>query len=139
MARAIHFNKIYRPLISVALLYFTRHVIDIILNPEKTMYDLITSILILIVLITWRIVNFKSPIHAPKMVIIYGLMHCILTNLAVRDQLPYWMSTNDKNTVNDSIFTTLVVCHCGNYNTMMVTFFIQCPIFLISYYCQLLK
>lgn len=139
MARAAHFNKIFKPLLIIASLYFARHVIDKILNPEKSIYNLITAVLVLLILITWRIVNWRSPIHAPKMVLVYGLTHCIFTNLAVREQLPIWLNTDDKNTLNDTIFTTLVVCHCMNYNTMIVTFFIQGPIFLISYYFQLLQ
>jgi hypothetical protein len=61
------------------------------------------------------------------------------TNLSARDQLPIWMTSNDKTNDFDNILTSLVVCHCINYNTMMSTLFIQIPIFLVSYYTQLIE
>ena len=103
------------------------------------MFDLMNSVLILLFTLFWSIIKWKWPMQAPKMIYFYGLMQCIKTNLSIRDQLPSWATSNDKTNDNDNIFTTLVVCHCGNYNTMISTYLIQIPMFLISYYTQLIK
>lgn len=95
------------------------------------MYDLMTSVMVLVFMIIWGIVKWRTPIHAPKMTILYGFMICTITNLSIRNYLPSWMTSADGGADNDNIFTTVVICHCMNYNTMLTTFFIQCPMFLI--------
>ena len=91
IARAAHFNRIYRALITVSILYFLRHLLDRILYPDKSMYDLMSSVMILIFMIIWGIVKWRSQIHAPKVIILYGLMMCTMTNLSIRNQLPDWI------------------------------------------------
>jgi len=92
MARAAHFNRIYRSLITISILYLVRHIFDKILNPDRTMYDLMTAVMTLVFMIIWGILKWRNPIHAPKMIILYGLMMCILTNLSIRKLLPVWMT-----------------------------------------------
>lgn len=49
------------------------------------------------------------------------------------------MNVSDKLNDEDKILTSMVLCFCYNYNSYMMTLLIFPPMFLISYYTQLIK
>ena len=49
------------------------------------------------------------------------------------------MIVHDKFAVDDKIMVTMIGCYCFNNNSFISTTLIMPPLFLISYYCQLLK
>lgn len=49
------------------------------------------------------------------------------------------IAAKDMLVFDDKILATMVACYCFNYNSFLSTTLLFPPMFIISYYCQLLK
>ena len=57
----------------------------------------------------------------------------------MRDELPAGMNVRDKILVDDKIVVSIVGVYSINFNSYLTTTLILPPLFLSSYFCQLLK
>lgn len=92
LARAQHFDRIFKPAIIISILYLLQNLIDKFVTPEKTLINLVSSLYVLSMIVIWGIIRWRWQLHARKLIFVFVLVQCIKTNLAIRDQLPSWMS-----------------------------------------------
>jgi hypothetical protein len=45
----------------------------------------------------------------------------------------------NRNSDENTILTTLIICHCINYNSFLLSLLVNPPLVLISYYFQLVR
>ncbi len=84
------------------------------------------------VLRKWKKTHDKAP---GLIVFLYSLVWCMITNFSFRNQMPPLMHEPDPKSDEDTILTTLFICHCINYNSFLTTVLLQPAIILTSYYC----
>lgn len=120
-------------------LYLIRHVVLKATQPEKNYNELITAAYYFLIILIWGLLKWILPRAAPLLVFVVALSECIFVNLFIRDQVPRFMTTDDMLMIDDKILATMVCVYCYNYNSFLSTTLILPPMFLISYYFQLLK
>jgi hypothetical protein len=85
ISRAQHLNKIFKPAVIFASGYLLKTVIDYFTNEDKTLYHIVSSAIVLIMIFVWALVRWRWPLHAPKVIFIFALIECIKLNLVIRD------------------------------------------------------
>lgn len=133
---ATNFTNYIMPVIYMTAIYALLHLVEFIvlgLAPIK----LYSSFTHLFYSLMFFLVKQKSPSGATRVIWLYLLHWCIQVNLTYRDAVPEVFLESDKSSDDNSILTSLVVCHMLNQNSFLVTIFLQPTIVLVSYYYQL--
>ena len=120
-------------------IYLIRHIILKATHPETNYAELFGAIQSFFIHILWILLKWKWPISSTNLVFLYAINECVFTNLYFRELVPDFLHVKDKLHVDDKIIATIIGCYCFNYNSFISTSLVFPPLFLISYYCQLLK
>jgi hypothetical protein len=128
--------NIMKPVVYITASYALLHLFEFIvwgLAPIK-LYSSFTHVFYALLIL---LVMQKSPSGATRVIWLYLLHWCIQVNLTYRDAVPEVFLESDKASDDNSILTSLVVCHMLNQNSFLVTIFLQPTIVLFSYHYQL--
>ena len=139
IARCVHFARLSKPTLVLSIGYLLLKLFQYFFMRDQPLIRLLTSICILLWALLWVFVSWKFPRHAPKLMILQLIYHCVLTNLSLRDNLPELLRETDKVGDDQKLFILTVLMHCVNYNTFLSSIFVVPPIILISAYCQYLS